>query len=229
MTFNSSSSVIQINTVNPDSAVTYLAFTAIAVTQNNNYFELLTLRKNAVTSWSYRITSKFTFTNSPNLVWFFQWVTAADQSSFSYDNYWASIIVNHILSTSTVSINFSRDPTYLRAVRMNIVIFNSFFSGYPIRSYLYLAQNGGNVAKTFISNFGVSVVDFGEPVSGAHCLLGLNNIDLFFYRNAAVNSNPVSFTFTFSNQTVSDIPYSNAYGLTMHMGCFGFLGICLMI
>ena len=83
---NASSMIVNINPVATDSGINYLAFSVIVITENNNFVELLWDQHLNANSWSYNVTSqKFTFGNGtdPQVLGFFQWVTAFNVSAFT--------------------------------------------------------------------------------------------------------------------------------------------------
>jgi hypothetical protein len=125
---NSSGLTINMKPTTADVGIMFLAFSTIVVTEDNNYLELLTFSSALVTSSSYYISSsKFYFDSSstPHMVYFFQWVTAYDiPSSKTYDNYWAYLYVYFVSSSSMLKISYTKDATYLKGMRVTILLTN---------------------------------------------------------------------------------------------------------
>ena len=180
-----------------DVGIMYLAFSAIVVTEDNNYLELLTFTQPSITSSSYYISSsKFFFepSNTPHMVYFFQWITAYDiPNTKIYDNYWAYLYVYFVTSSANLRITYTKDATYLKGMRINILLTNKAHS----QKYQKISKTGDSISKSFDYNFGIDTSQYSQSVGGTHCLSGLYVIDLYFYRNTTYTQTP-SFLFTMS-------------------------------
>ena len=75
--------------------------------------------------------------------------------------------------------------------------------------YKNIAKDGSN-GRIFTPNFGVDTANYGEPVSGKHCIMGIQALDLYFFRSS-IHTNESSFMFDIVDNQVSDIWSSYAY------------------
>jgi hypothetical protein len=91
--------------------------------------------------------------------------------------------------------------------------------------YSTQVKGGTYASKVFSYNFGVNTSQFGEPVSGGQCLLGLTALDLYFYRATSFTSS-TSFLFTFNGSQVLDISHSYTYEIRMQVLCSGYSKQC---
>jgi hypothetical protein len=75
--------------------------------------------------------------------------------------------------------------------------------------YQNYAEDGNFTDKVFTYNMGVPYADFGQPKNGGHCLLGLQKVDIYLYRDAD-HSGSTSFEFTYYGNELGDITYNYA-------------------
>ena len=122
------SAIINLTPLGPSSAIIYMAFSVIVITQNNSFLELLTVVKSNLIDYSeftnyFEVSSsKFTFDSSSFQVdAFIQWITTVNNDCGNQKWYWTMLRVEVVNGTSVVRVPYYQDND-IDKIKVNIII-----------------------------------------------------------------------------------------------------------
>jgi hypothetical protein len=93
---------------------------------------------------------------------------------------------------------------YLTGVKAGVLLVAQTADQGGVAFYSIISQAGSELTKSFTYNMGVDYFLFGQPKNGGHCLIGLQLMHIFLYRDPAF-SQSASFEFTFYGNEIGDI------------------------
>jgi hypothetical protein len=96
---------------------------------------------------------------------------------------------------------------YITGVSVGVLLVGKVAGTAGTIFFLIDTEAGDEVAKNFTYNMGVPYYRFGQPKDGGYCLFGLQDMQLYFYRDTAFTLSS-SFEFTYFGNEVSDVTFS---------------------
>ena len=113
---------------NTRSGIQKIAFSVIAITQNNGFVELLTLKQDLVVIRSFPLESiKFTFgNNSPRVFSCFQWLTMTNVSALTtYDQYKSHLSIDAVSGTSSMVATLSNSSNSIKGMAITVLLMST--------------------------------------------------------------------------------------------------------